>query len=433
MVRRNHWGIARAPPPARAPSDPARAPARYILHVLDLVVCVCYSVTRSIAKFLASSPSRLFLPAPVLSIMLATLACALTSTLDSLVLASSPYRPTSAYALAPAAMNNCSWSAGAADPRSVCTNSSGVESCACSGNATHGTCGGLCSGCTFNFTYGGGTLLFASSVPRCLELQGDAGLYATQWLSLSSLPAEQPQAGWVTLRRASSHQCPVPMGSFQLADSCLNCHVDAQCAMRCECKAGEPNNWQYKPMGCDLWSCNDLALERDSLTCRGQICPAVPPPHCPAPQGSYGAACQNCWVDAACLLRCWCKTPPDGHLTPTGCDLVWAAAGNCVGGINNHNGLLSCGLTTCPAPPNLGPAPQPPPPPPLPPPPTPPPPPPPPPPTPSPASCAAAIEQLCGACGKPSVITLKCYEKCCQDHCAEIKKAGCPKCAPFHG
>jgi hypothetical protein len=57
----------------------------------------------------------------------------------------------------------------------------------------------------------------------------------------------------------------------------------------------------------------------------------------------------------------------------------------------------------------------------------------PPPPPPSPAACEAAILKICGACGKPSVLTLKCYEACCQQHCAQVKAAGCPKCQPDVG
>lgn len=265
---------------------------------------------------------------------------------------------TSATASAAAPLANCTWNA-TLDPRSLCTGGAAAQ-CTCSGNATLGSCGGTCGGCAFQFQYDGGRLLVTSSTRRCLELQGD-GPYAADWLALSTLPAAQPRAGRVTLRRAAAGSCPTPFGSFNLAQSCLNCHVDpTDCALRCECKAGDPSKWQYEPMGCDLTSCNDLGLEHDSLTCRGQICPAVQAAHCPAPQGSYAGACQNCWVDDACLLRCWCKTPPDGHLTPTGCDLTWAAAGNCVGGISNNNGFLSCGSKACPAPPNLGPAPLPP-------------------------------------------------------------------------
>jgi hypothetical protein len=39
-------------------------------------------------------------------------------------------------------------------------------------------------------------------------------------------------------------------------------------------------------MGCDLWGCNDLALERASLTCRGAICPEPATPRCPTPTGA---------------------------------------------------------------------------------------------------------------------------------------------------
>lgn len=37
------------------------------------------------------------------------------------------------------------------------------------------------------------------------------------------------------------------------------------------------------------------------------------------------APCDGCWVDDACLLRCSCKTPPDGHPSAAACDL-WSCA-----------------------------------------------------------------------------------------------------------
>ena len=308
---------------------------------------------------------------------------------------------------------NCSWNT-TMDPQCQLP-----AVCNCSGNTTSGRCGGTCGGCAFSYSYDAHSLTVrkrshlyllgrpqrclvlpprfqvSTAAPRCLQLHAaDGGPARTpgMWYALSASRPLTLSRGVITLRtRAGSTKCPVPFGSYADAESCEVCHVDGQCQLRCECKSGTDS--RYVPMGCDLWSCNDLALFHDSLTCRGQICPAATKPACPAPQGSYAAACEECWVDDDCLLRCGCKTPPDGHLTATACDLEWAAAGNCVGGISNDNGILSCTGKPCRSPP-IQPFPKPPPSP-TPTPPSPPAPPSPPPP-PSPQQCEQAVEQYCG-------------------------------------
>jgi hypothetical protein len=326
--------------------------------------------------------------------------------------------------------SNCSWNA-TVNPACSTHDSSGAN-CSCAGNLSAGSCGGSCAGCAFNYTWSATELVFGAEA-RCLELNlrdgGPAGV-PSAWYALSSTRPLRVARGALSVRPANG-SCPLAFGSYTISQSCLTCHTSRapECALRCECKAGTQPT-RYVPMGCDLWECNDLALAHDSLTCRGAICPSASTPTCPTPTGSQlpgpapWAPCDNCWVDDACLLRCECKTPPDGRYSPAACDLFYCTD------IANTNGVLTCNGAACPAPPLQPlPTPLPTPPPPAPTPPTPSPPPP-APPAPSPANCEAAIGRLCGKCGKPSIVTLKCYEDCCVTHCAELKAAGCPRCTP---
>ena len=204
-----------------------------------------------------------------------------------------------------AAINaNCSWNA-AVDPR--CDHMSGPGECSCSGSATAGHCAGACDGCAFNYTYDAQGVVLSGITPRCLLLAVDPDPLqdSSDWYALSaSRPLRVARSTALTLRRPAPNVCPVPVGSYDMADSCYTCHVDATCALRCECKAGSDSH--YSPMGCDLWQCNDLALNQGSLTCRGQICPAASTPLCPAPQGSYGTSCTQCWVDQAVSAQTAC-------------------------------------------------------------------------------------------------------------------------------
>ena len=376
------------------------------------------------------------------------------------------------------ALFNCTWNA-TLDPACSTHDTSGAN-CSCVGSASAGSCTGTCADCGFNYSWTPSALLFGAQTSRCLELNaaggGPAGVPGA-WYALSSARPLRLTRGALTIRNAASNgSCPHAFGSYADASSCLTCHTSAapECALRCECRAGTQPT-RYVPMGCDLWECNDLALVDDSLACRGAICPSAPTPHCPTPTGlqlpgpAPWAPCNSCWVDDACLLRCSCKTPPDGHLSAAACDLF-----HCTD-ISNFNGQLACNGAVCPSPPlqPLPPAPTPPPAvrfvarvcatftrgtreraapdlsltflrtlpllrslcthshthtqPPT---PSPPAPSPPPPPAPSPANCEAAIKRICGHCGSPSIITLKCYETCCVANCDALKAAGCPRCTP---
>ena len=264
------------------------------------------------------------------------------------------------------ALFNCTWNA-TLDPACSTHDTSGAN-CSCVGSASAGSCTGTCADCGFNYSWTPSALLFGAQTSRCLELNaaggGPAGVPGA-WYALSSARPLRLTRGALTIRNAASNgSCPHAFGSYADASSCLTCHTSAapECALRCECRAGTQPT-RYVPMGCDLWECNDLALVDDSLACRGAICPSAPTPHCPTPTGlqlpgpAPWAPCNSCWVDDACLLRCSCKTPPDGHLSAAACDLF-----HCTD-ISNFNGQLACNGAVCPSPPlqPLPPAPTPPP------------------------------------------------------------------------
>ena len=366
-------------------------------------------------------------------------------------------------------------------------------------NASHGLCAGVCGGCRFNYTFINVTTLAAAAAaeagaavtdittngstnttkrkraintttatttaitaagiatfyaaPRCiLAIPADGGPAQApgKAYALSTVRPLSLERGPVTVMRPATtthqQQCPEAFGSFNMARSCVTCHTDpSDCSLRCECKAGTDSH--YAPMGCNLWACNDLALVHDSLTCRGAICPPASTPKCPQPSGSYGDSCSGCWVDDACVMRCACKTPPDGHLSSAGCDLYGCNSGSSSSGggggggggsvtsveLANINGALYCNSTfKCPTPPLPPPPPPPPspsPPPPSPSPPPPSPPSPPPPPPPSPAACKETVIRVCEPqCGSPTIVHLACYESCAEAHCNEIKAGGCPCC-----
>ena len=311
----------------------------------------------------------------------------------------------------------------------------------CAGNAIAGVCSAMCGGCRYNYSYTASTLVVvaapvatapkgsAAASGRCLELWG-VSAPPPRWYALSAVRPLALARGLVAVRRPPDG-CPKAFGSFRDNESCLTCHVEpGTCSLRCECKHSATKTnpaGAYTPMGCDLWGCNDLALENDSLTCRGRICPAAPPPSppCAQPSGSYAASCSGCWTDDACLLRCQCKTGKAGAgaVVNAACDLHTCSCLESVGGV------LHCNASTaCPAPPQ-------PPPPPSPHPPRPPPPPPRPPPPPSPAACRATVLRICEpGCGSPTIIHLGCYEKCAVANCAVVRAGGCPCCkANIHG
>lgn len=315
---------------------------------------------------------------------------------------------------------NCTWNSSDVPSKNGSAPGSLPLRCTTHGSTGDGVCAGVCGACQFNYTYSNDSMSIVAP-PRCLQLLPPKGGPADQpgeWYSISETCPLTLKRGQMTLRTVNERQCPQAFGSFRLAESCLTCHTDAKdCSLRCECKAGQDSH--YAPMGCDLWGCNDLALVRDSLTCRGRICPPASTPSCPTPSGSYADSCKGCWVDDACLLRCQCQS---GSTTlNAGCDLFTCTD------LANVDGILHCNSSTaCPAPPQ----PSPPPPPPPPPPPSPPPPPPPPPsPPPSPASCRATVLRICEPeCGSPTITHVSCYERCAQDNCAAIKAGGCPCC-----
>lgn len=154
------------------------------------------------------------------------------------------------------------------DPR--CLNIPGLA-CSCSTvNASAGSCSGSCSGCFFSYNYSTTTgLTLRAETDRCLLLRSPGAFNPEGWYALSSSrPLVVARSSNLTMRAvkdSDNTRCPTAFGSYDDNGACQNCHVGADCALRCECKAGTPPG-RYVPMGCDLWGCNDLALVHDSLT-----------------------------------------------------------------------------------------------------------------------------------------------------------------------